>query len=76
MDNIAERFERDGNRVFIQFLSIAKGTWGEVLSQIYRTYYYNYIEEEDLNKLIEKTNSLSKLIAGFIGYLKKSELKH
>jgi four helix bundle protein len=75
MDNIAEGFERDGNREFIQFLTVSKGSCGETRSQSYRAFDYQYINQDTLDDLISRTTQLSKKISTLISYLKNSDFK-
>ena len=75
LSNIAEGFERDGDKEFIQFLSIAKGSSGEVRAQLYVALDQNYINEKEFNHLAEKLMEINRMLSGLIKYLRQSELR-
>ncbi len=75
MDNITEGFERDGKAEFINFLSYSEGSAGELRSQLYRSLDWKPISQEMFNDLLAKTIEVSKMIKGFMDYLKMSEIK-
>ena len=75
MDNIAERFDRGGNKEFYQFLSVTRGSCGEVRSQSYRAYDNKYISEIRFNDLLERTDKLGRKTSNLMSHLKTSQLK-
>ncbi len=65
-NNIAEGFDRKGNREFKHFLYISKGSCAEVRSMLYIALELKYLNTKDSEVLIYKTEEISKMLSGFI----------
>jgi len=73
MANIAEGFERDGNREFVQFLSQAKGSAGEVRSHLYVALDAHYIDQQTFDTLSTLTIRIGSALSSFIKHLRSSD---
>jgi four helix bundle protein len=75
MSNIAEGFERDGNKELLQFLALAKGSCGELRSQLYVAADQGYLPPEESERQCQSAARISRMISGFMKYLRSSEMR-
>ena len=75
MANIAEGFERGGKGEFQQFLSVAKGSNGELKSHLYIALDQSYINQQEFNQIYERAEKTGGQIGSLMNYLRKSEIK-
>jgi len=73
--NIAEGHERDSKNQFIYFLTIAKGSCGELKTQLMIARNLRYIDETIYLELANKSTKIGKQLGGFINYLKNFKVK-
>ena len=69
--NIAEGKERETVSEFIRFLYIAKGSAGELRTQLYIAHKIGYIDGVKYQELNERVKRLSGMIANLIKALRK-----
>ena len=75
LSNIAEGFERGGDKEFLQFLAMAKGSCGEVRTQLYIAFEQHYLSKELFEQLVESAAEVSRLLSGFMKYLSDSAFR-
>ncbi|HEX9829617.1 MAG TPA: four helix bundle protein [Bacteroidota bacterium] len=75
MSNIAEGFDRGGTKEFVQFLSIAKGSVGEIKSQLYIALDQRYFDEQVFKETSSNADEVGKMIAGLMRYLQQTKVK-
>lgn len=71
LSNIAEGFERSGNREFVHFLYVAKGSAGELRSQLYAAPDQAYVSETDFKELTGEAELIARQLSGLIKYLQR-----
>lgn len=74
--NIAEGFERNSTNQFLYFLVIAKGSAGELRTQLLIAKNQNYILESEYQKINIEALEVSKKLGAFITYLREFKFKN
>lgn len=69
--NIAEGYERDSDRSCIQFLKIAKGSCGELWTQLLIGREAGFIDAVESKEFEKEVKELSKMLYGLIKHYQK-----
>ncbi len=75
LSNIAEGFEREGNKELLQYLSLAKGSGGEARAQLYVALDQDYLTPQQFRSLLAQSVETSRVISGLMKYLRQSEMR-
>ena len=75
MGNVAGGFDRGGDKEFVQFLSVSKGSCGEVKSHLYVALDQQYVTPAQFTHLYNSADEVGRLLSGFMGYLRQSDMK-
>ena len=75
MSNIAEGFERGGDKEFMHFLAQAKGSSGEVRAQLYVALDIGFIDQPTFDRLSDMATRINRMLSGLMKYLRTSDLK-
>jgi four helix bundle protein len=72
LSNFAEGFEREGNSEFVQFLSISKGSIGELRAQLIYAIDLGLLSDSQYDALETTAESATRLLGGLMRYLSGS----
>ena len=69
--NVAEGWGRGGNKEFMYFLKIARGSLAEVETQLILAHRLGYLEEEPLRRALEDATVEGKMLTALLRSLEK-----
>jgi four helix bundle protein len=73
--NVAEGYERNSNKEFVRFLNIAKGSGGELRTQLYISRKLNFLTKPDFDRLVTESKEISKMLHGLSSAVTKRAVK-
>jgi four helix bundle protein len=62
--NVAEGYERNSNKEFVRFLNIAKGSCGELRTQLYISRKLDFLKKVEFDHLIGESKEISAMLHG------------